>query len=107
MLIQFWVFVMKKISVRISAAFMEEPVMMNNGDIYHHVETNDLDISSDLKRAVSLWDTAYQRAFNDDYPPDSAFPSAQEEEAHAAEGRRLAVALQAELGEGFVVEYRG
>lgn len=92
--------------LRMLASYKSPPIF-DIGEEYGPAELVNLPISRDLSLGIGAWDAIYQSTFNDDYPPDSAFPSVQEKEAHVAEGRRLAQALQVELGEGFIVEYRG
>lgn len=97
---------MNKISVKFQAAYMEEPVMMKDSDIFHHVDTKYLKVSAELRDAIQAWDDEYQNTLDQNYPPDSAFPSLEADIAHNEKGRLLARALQEELGEGYLVNFK-
>lgn len=97
---------MSKSMVTLRAAFMEEPIMIKDSDIFHHYDTNKLPISSDLKAEIAAWDEEYQMTFNSSYPPDSAFKSPEIEKAHVKKGDELARRLQIELGDRYIVEYK-
>jgi hypothetical protein len=85
---------------------MEEPIMIKDSDIFHHYAVQDLPISDELKSALNSWDEEYQSTFDSAYPPDSGFASIDLERAHVERGRELAERLQAELGDGYLVEYK-
>ena len=93
------------IPVRFSTAYMEDPIMVKDSDIFHHYDVQSLPISDNLKNAIQAWDREYQATFDRDYPPDSGFASPDLEAAHSIKGAELAERLQTELGERYFVEY--
>lgn len=64
-----------------------------------------LPIYADLQNALQQWATKYGDTLNHDYPPDSAFASAEDEEAFELEGLRLWQALRSTLGSDWNVAY--
>ncbi|WP_417820594.1 hypothetical protein [Terasakiella sp.] len=70
------------------------------------VDISSLNISNSLRENITMWDQAYQRTFNHDYPPDSGFVSPNEKEKHIKLGKKLAECLTTELGRGYDVEYK-
>ena len=68
-------------------------------------DPNDLPLADELKSALHAWAASYDRTLNDDYPPDSGFPSPREEDAFEAEGLRLWQELQAQVGGAYEVVY--
>jgi hypothetical protein len=76
------------------------------GDGLHNVDPEKLDISTELRVALSNWASSYDRTLNQEYPPDSGFATPTDEEAFEAEGLRLWKQLQAELGADVQVVYR-
>lgn len=93
---------MSKTSLRLWAAYMEEPIMVKVTDIFPHCDVKSLAISDSLKEAIQAWNDRYQST----YPPDSGFESPDAEAAHFRYGAELAVRLQTELGEAYSVEFR-
>lgn len=81
---------------------MAEPVF-EIGPLDHHA----LSISEKLAAAIDDWDARYKAFFDLRDVSFTHLYSNAADLSHNEEGRRLARALQAELGEGFVVEYRG
>jgi hypothetical protein len=66
----------------------------------------DLGLSKDLSDALVAWAEEYDAIFDEDYPPDTAFPSEEAERSWVARGRELAERAAAELGSGTEVQYR-
>lgn len=97
---------MAKIPLRLWAAYMEEPIMVKETDIFSHCDVQTLPISDDLKEAIQAWDDEYQSTFDSAYPPDSGFSSPYAQAAHTRQGAELAERLQMELGDAYSVEYR-
>ncbi|MDQ3405653.1 MAG: hypothetical protein M3548_20050 [Actinomycetota bacterium] len=64
--------------------------------------THVLDLSDELCEAIAAWDDRFQATFNDEYPPDSAFPTPDEEASWLTEGKQLAVRLRREIPEAAV-----
>ena len=91
-------------TLRLLASYRTQPIF-DIGEEYGPVDLADLPISRRLSDEIASWDAAYQLTFNDDYPPDSAFPNAGDKKLHKEEGLRLAHALQRELGEGYLIRY--
>lgn len=65
-----------------------------------------LGVSAGLARDLESWAEEYDAIFNEDYPPDTSFPSEAAERDWVARGRALAVRLAAELGSDVEVRYR-
>jgi hypothetical protein len=61
------------------------------------ISPEDLPISGELQRDLTRWGETYQAIFDEDYPPDSAFPSLEAESDFKREGRELCRRLAAEL----------
>lgn len=95
----------KMINLRLANEYLAGPIFCPDLDEMGHIDIEDLPISQNLNDKIRLWDDEYQSTFNDLYPPDSGFSSAQEKVRHVNEGRRLAQEMQAELGDGYKVEY--
>lgn len=95
------------IPVRLSAAYMEPPVMLKTGDIFRHRDAEDLPIAETLKADLRAWDAAYQATLDPADPAGSDFSSPAAAAAHRAEGAALARRLQAELGDGYAVVFEG
>lgn len=66
----------------------------------------DLGLSPHLADELVKWSDEYDAIFNEDYPPDTAWPSAAAERDWVARGRSLAVRVASELGSGVEVHYR-
>lgn len=66
----------------------------------------DLGLSAGLAGELETWAEEYDAIFNEDYPPDTAFPSEAAERDWVARGRALAVRVSAELGGDVEVHYR-
>lgn len=66
----------------------------------------DLGLSAELSDALVAWADEYDAIFDEDYPPDTAFPSEEAERAWVARGRELAERAAGELGPDTEVRYR-
>ncbi|MEM9244775.1 MAG: hypothetical protein AAGA67_03390, partial [Cyanobacteria bacterium P01_F01_bin.153] len=71
------------------------------------IEPSDLDISSGLQKRIYTWAETLDAIFNDDYPPDSKFPTLEDAEGWKKEGHAVAKTLREELGAGFEVTVSG
>lgn len=96
---------MQKIGVKISAAYMEEPIMIKDTDIYHHYETSSLPISKELVSLINVWDSDYKDTFDASYPPDSGFKTEEDLIHHNRRGEEICRLLQIELGEDYCVKF--
>lgn len=76
------------------------------GTDHYAVDPEVLPISSELKASLKTWADAWDATLNQEYPPNSGFPSPAEEARFDDEGSRLRGELQRELGPDFVVKYR-
>lgn len=93
-------------TLRLAKEYLAGPVFCPDFEKMGHIDVEELPVSEELKRAIQAWDSEYQSTFNDDYPPESGFASSELEVAHTRQGAELAERLQAELGEGYSVEYK-
>ena len=76
-------------------------------DVYDIGEITDIvPMSEGLLDALAAWDQRYQDTLNQEYPPDSAFPTPEDETAFVAEGRELARRLKDEVPAGVTVLYK-
>jgi hypothetical protein len=78
------------------------PIWITRGDSisepYDADEVTDvLDLSVDLREAITAWDDRFQATFNSEYPPDSAFATPDDEAAFIADGKRLALRIRSEV----------
>jgi hypothetical protein len=80
------------------------PLWESGGEPYN-VEPDQLPLTAETKAALRAWADAYDRTLNQDYPPDSGFPTPEDEEAFETEGRQLWKKLQSELGAHYKVVY--
>jgi hypothetical protein len=62
-------------------------------------------VSPALVARFEQWRDRWDAIFDDDYPPDSSFRSAADEQRFIADGARLRDELAAELGPGWDVSY--
>ncbi len=68
------------------------------GDLIDNADPERLPLTGDLKAALGRWASAYDATLNQEYPPDSSFPSPADEDAFEAEGLRLWKELQTQFG---------
>ena len=69
------------------------------------IPPEELPISKELVHDINAWDNKFQATFDDNYPPDSAFKTIQEEKDFIYDGEKLRWRLQQELGNEFEVTY--
>ena len=62
-------------------------------------------LSAELLDAIAAWDQRFQATLNEEYPPDSGFPTPEEDLAFINQGRELARRLKAEAPAEVVVRY--
>ena len=55
-------------------------VLWEPGSDHYCIDPDDLNISSGLKKRIRAWAEALDATFNDDYPPDSKFPTPEDAE---------------------------
>ncbi|MDQ3405844.1 MAG: hypothetical protein M3548_21025 [Actinomycetota bacterium] len=92
----------ERLRVNLQPEWQTGPIWVATGDNfaepYDADEVTDvLDLSAELREAIAAWDDRFQATFNAEYPPDSAFPTPEDEAAWIAEGKRLALRLRTEL----------
>ncbi len=58
----------------------------------------DLGLSDTLSAELIAWSEDYDAIFDEEYPPDSKFPSLQAEQEWTERGRQLATRVSQELG---------
>ncbi|MBB5909931.1 hypothetical protein [Actinoalloteichus hymeniacidonis] len=56
----------------------------------------DLGLSSGLVAELNAWDDEYQAIYDDNYPPDSRFPTPEAEQAWVEKGKELAIRIKQE-----------
>jgi hypothetical protein len=69
-------------------------------------EPAQLGLSAGLADELVKWADEYDAIFNEEYPPDTAWPSEAAERDWVARGRSLAVRIATELGGAVEVHYR-
>src|SRR5689334_3984075 len=69
----------------------------------YNIDPNTLPLSEETKRRLIAWADAYDATLNQEYPPDSAFPSEEAERAFRREGSLLMRQLQSELGPDYKI----
>ena len=67
------------------------------GEVGPDIDPDDLPLSPSLKQALWHWAAAYDRTLNQEYPPESGFPSRADAHAFQREGERLWNELRREL----------
>jgi len=80
------------------------PLWKAGGEI-GKVSPDELPLANDLRAALRVWASVYDKTLNQEYPPDSGFASRAEEEAFEVEGWRLWRELKTQLGPGYKVVY--
>lgn len=63
----------------------------------YNIDPRTLGLSAPLCAALEVWADEHEATLNQDYPPDSDFPSPEARESFFARGRELFAQLQAEL----------
>lgn len=69
----------------------------------YNVDPKTLPLSEETKRRLVAWAQVYDATLNQEYPPDSAFPSQEAERAFRREGSLLMQQLRSELGSDYEV----
>jgi hypothetical protein len=69
------------------------------------IDPAELPISAELRHDLHKWAEWYDGTLDQNDPPDSGFPTAGDDEAFEAEGRRLWRELRKELGADVTVVY--
>jgi hypothetical protein len=73
-------------------------------DVYDVAEITEIvPLSAELLAALAAWDERFQATFNEEYPPDSAFPTPEGEAAFVAEGAELARRIRGEVPDSVTV----
>jgi len=70
-----------------------------------NIDPAELPISESLRESLYAWAQTYDATLNEDYPPDSGFPSEDAEQEFDRQGRELRARLQEELGDQATVRY--
>ncbi|APU13378.1 hypothetical protein UA74_06525 [Actinoalloteichus fjordicus] len=83
------------------AGFFEGPLFYldGDGDWMNHSPKQagkDLRLSAELISDITTWDDEYQAIYDDNYPPDSRFPTPATKAAWIEKGRQLAVRIKQE-----------
>lgn len=94
-----------KQTLTLSAAYMEEPIIIRGYNTFDHYLPESLNISKQLQQEIQNWDDIYQNTLDRDYPPDSSFISKAEEDKHVKQGYIIAEKLEKELGSIYRVIY--
>ncbi|PXX34939.1 hypothetical protein [Undibacterium pigrum] len=71
-----------------------------------NIDPSSLPISDELKSLLSLWAREYTQTLNNEDPLNSGFENTDREQDFIATGEKLAVRLQMELGEGFMISVK-
>jgi hypothetical protein len=91
--------------LKVRADFQCYPIWRDDDGLWLDIDPASLPISEGLAGEFDAWAAAYDATFNDEYPPESAFPDQATKDAFVATGRDLSDRLAAELGAGTQVEY--
>lgn len=81
------------------------PLWWESGHPPDNIDARELPLSTETTAALIRWADDYDATLNQEYLPDSAFPSAETEAAFYREGTRLWLRLREELGNGYEVVY--
>jgi hypothetical protein len=81
------------------------PLWAADDDGTRNVSPDELPLSAELRAALAAWARAFDATLNHEYPPDSGFRSAAEENDFETEGRRLWNHLRAQLGGAYRVVF--
>lgn len=92
-------------TIKLMADYGCHPLWAADGDGTRNVSPEELPLSVELSAALAAWARAFDATLNSDYPPDSGFRSAAEENDFDAEGHRLWAELRAQLGGAYRVVY--
>jgi hypothetical protein len=83
--------------IRFGAVYCAPPVFLADVENMGYLEVEDLSIPQALVAEIRAWDAEFQRTFNDEYPPDSGFHTAEDLAAHNAEKLRNVLGSEAEI----------
>lgn len=61
----------------------------NDGIVYEYLDIHDSYFDNKLKQSILEWSSIYQSTLNQDYPPDSAFITIEDELIFELEGLRI------------------
>ena len=89
--------------LRVSAEYECWPLWQDEPPF--NVDPGTLPISDGLRRRLREWSAKFALTLDEDYPPDSRFPTERLEMDFHAEGQALTRALQEELGQSVTVTY--
>lgn len=92
-------------NITFGAAYMTSPFFCHDIDDIGPIEIDDVPISSKLREDIRNWDFEYQHTLNEDYPPDSKFPTPDLQILHNTRGFELAFLIQKELGNNFLINF--
>lgn len=91
--------------LKVRADFKCYPIWRYDDGLWLDIDPASLPISEGLAADFDAWADVYEATFNDEYPPDSAFPDPAAKDVFIATGRELSERLAAELGADAQVEY--
>lgn len=91
--------------VRVAADYYCWPTWVDNGTVFENADPRTLPISAEVADALHQWAEEYDATLNQDYPPDSSFPTPEAEAQWVEQGRVLAQRLAKELGGSARVTY--
>lgn len=91
--------------LRFQAGYMAPPFFDSDPETMGHIDVISLNLSKNLSSLIIKWDSEYQNTFNEDYPPDSKFPTPDLEKLHNARGVELTLLIQKELGNNFLINF--
>ena len=89
-------------TIRIFASYYCWPNWESDGEQYN-VDPETLPISKELKERLMEWERIYDETLDENYPPDSRFPTVEDGENWEEEGHAIVRQLQEELGTEFKV----
>ncbi len=69
------------------------------------IDPQNLPLSESLIKKLEIWSRQYDETLNEDYPPDSGFPTTSEHGSFVMQGKYLAQEISKELGSEYKVFY--
>ncbi|MDX0559430.1 hypothetical protein GOC96_16000 [Sinorhizobium medicae] len=93
-------------ALKLMADYHCHPLWEDGGDIVGNVDPASLPISEDLIRRLNSWSAKFDATLDLSDPTNSGFASEALASAFVGEGLALCRALQAELGDGYLVRYQ-
>ena len=91
--------------IKLMADYFCYPLWWVESGKYGDINPDDLPLSPDTIKSLIKWSDIYNATFNDNYPPDSRFPSLADELAFESEGIRLWLKVQQELKNQYEIIY--